>query len=76
MTSLQRHIQPLADALRTPGPGHTEAVERGLAEIPVVVTVGQWRIANRCFLKFANGFGLMSKSTDWEPQVGILWELR
>jgi hypothetical protein len=53
-----------------------EGGETGAPDEWVFVTAGQWRIANRFFLKFANGFGLMSKSTDWEPQVGILWELR
>jgi hypothetical protein len=53
-----------------------EGGETGAPDEWVFVTAGQWRIANRFFLKFANGFGLMSKSTDWEPQIGILWELR
>ncbi len=53
-----------------------EGGETGAPDEWVFVTAGQWRIANRFFLKFANGFGLMSKSTDWEPQVGILWEIR
>jgi len=53
-----------------------EGGETGAPDEWVFVTAGQWRIANRFFLKFANGFGLMSKSTDWEPQVGILWAVR
>ena len=53
-----------------------EGGETGAMDEWVFVTAGQWRIANGCYLKLANGFGLMSKSTDWEPQVGMLWELR
>jgi hypothetical protein len=53
-----------------------EGGETGAPDEWVFVTAAQWRIANRFYLKFANGLGLMSKSTDWEPQVGILWELR
>jgi hypothetical protein len=52
-----------------------EGGETGAPDEWVFVTAGQWRIANGCYLKLANGFGLMSKSTDWEPQVGILWEI-
>lgn len=33
MTTLERFIQQLADALRAPGPGHTQNVERCLVEI-------------------------------------------
>jgi len=52
-----------------------EGGEGGAPDEWVFVTAGQWRIASGCFLKFANGFGLMSKSTDWEPQLGILLEV-
>jgi hypothetical protein len=53
-----------------------EGGETGAMDEWVFVTAGQWRIANGFYVKLANGFGLMSKSTDWEPQVGMLWELR
>src|SRR6267378_2648627 len=53
-----------------------EGGETGAPDEWVFVTAGQWRIANGCYLKLANAVGLMSKSTDWEPQVGILWEIR
>jgi hypothetical protein len=53
-----------------------EGGETGAPDEWVFVTAGQWRIGKSFFVKFANGFGLMSKSTDWEPQVGILWEIR
>jgi len=49
-----------------------EGGETGAPDEWVLVTAGQWRISNRAFLKLSNGFGLMSKSTDWEPQVGIM----
>jgi hypothetical protein len=53
-----------------------EGGETGAMDEWVFVTAAQWRIANGCYLKLANGFGIASKSTDWEPQVGILWEIR
>jgi hypothetical protein len=53
-----------------------EGGETGALDEWTFVTAGQWRIANGCYVKFANGFGLMSKSTDWEPQVGLLFEVR
>jgi hypothetical protein len=49
-----------------------EGGETGAPDEWVFVTAGQWRIANGCYLKLANAVGLMSKSTDWEPQVGVL----
>jgi hypothetical protein len=52
-----------------------EGGEGGAMDEWTFVTAGQWRIASRCYLKFANGFGLASKSTDWEPQLGILFEI-
>lgn len=32
----------------------------------------QWRIRHSFFLKLDNAIGLMSKSTDWAPELGIL----
>jgi len=49
-----------------------EGGEGGAPDEFVLVTAAQWRISNRAFLKLSNGLGLMSKSTDWEPQVGIM----
>ena len=53
-----------------------EGGESGALDEWVFVTAGQWRIANGCYLKLANAVGLAWKATDWEPQVGILWEIR
>jgi hypothetical protein len=33
----------------------------------------QVRIADRVFLKFDNQLGIMSKSTDWAPQLGVMF---
>ena len=52
-----------------------EGGETGAPDEWVFVTAGQWRIANGCYLKLANAVGLMSKSTDWEPQIGILLQV-
>jgi len=35
----------------------------------------QWRLTPGVFLKFDNAVGLMSKATDWETQIGLLWQL-
>jgi len=55
------------------------AVEGGEGGAPdefVFVTAAQWRVSRGVFVKFANAVGLMSKSTDWEPQLGVLFALR
>ena len=49
-----------------------EGGETGAPDEWVLVTAAQWRLTRGAFLKFSNGVGLMSKSTDWEPQVGVL----
>lgn len=49
-----------------------EGGETGAPDEWILVTAGQWRISRNTFLKLSNGFGLMSKSTDWEPQLGVL----
>ncbi|HZE94652.1 MAG TPA: hypothetical protein VEZ49_08060 [Gemmatimonadales bacterium] len=49
-----------------------EGGEGGAMDEWVFVTAAQWRISNRAFLKLSNGFGVAPKSTDWEPQVGIM----
>jgi hypothetical protein len=51
------------------------AVEGGEGGAPddwVLVSAAGWRIGDGVYLKFANAIGLFSKSTDWEPQVGVL----
>jgi len=53
-----------------------EGGESGALDEWTFVTAGQWRIANGAYLKFANGLGLASKSTDWEPQIGLVFEIR
>jgi hypothetical protein len=52
-----------------------EGGETGAPDEWVFVTAGQWRVAHHAYLKLANAVGLMSKSTDWEPQIGILFDL-
>lgn len=54
------------------------AVEGGEGGAPdefVLVTSFQARVARRAVLNFGNSFGLMSKSTDLEPYVGVRFEL-
>ena len=53
-----------------------EGGEGGAPDDWVLVTAGRWRIARGLDLKFANGLGLFSKSTDWEGQVGLLLTVR
>ena len=55
------------------------AVEGGEGGAPdefVFVTSFQARLARSVVLNFGNSFGLMSKSTDLEPYVGLRFELR
>ena len=52
-----------------------EGGENGALDEWTLVTAADWRIADGWFLKVANAAGLMSKSTDWEPQIGVLLEL-
>ena len=49
-----------------------EGGEGGAPDEFVFVTAAQWRVARGMFVKLANSVGLMSKSTDWEPQLGLL----
>jgi hypothetical protein len=54
------------------------AVEGGEGGAPdefVFVTSFQARLARRAVLNFGNSFGLMSKSTDLEPYIGVRLEL-
>ena len=49
-----------------------EGGEGGAPDEFVFVTAAQWRLTRGAFVKLANSVGLMSKSTDWEPQLGVL----
>jgi len=48
-----------------------EGGEGGAPDDWVFVSAGAWRIARGLDLKFVNGVGLFSKSTDWESQIGL-----
>lgn len=52
-----------------------EGGEGGAPDEFVLVTSFHARIARHAVLSFGNSFGLMSKSTDLEPYVGVLFEL-
>jgi hypothetical protein len=49
-----------------------EGGETGAMDEWDLVAGVQWRIRDSFFLKFANAIGLMSKSTDWAPELGIV----
>ena len=72
-TSLE-YLRQLSPAWRV-----LAAIEGGEGGAPddwVLVTATRWRIAHGLDLKFANGLGLFSKSTDWESQIGLLFSLK
>lgn len=50
------------------------AVEGTQDEVSLITEV-QWHLTRNVFLRLNNGFGLTSKATDWEPEVGILFTL-
>jgi hypothetical protein len=50
------------------------AVEGTQDEVSLITEV-QWHLGRNVFLRLNNGFGLTSKATDWEPEVGILFTL-
>jgi len=50
------------------------AVEGTSDEVSLITEV-QWFLTPRVFLKLGTGFGLTSKATDWEPEVGIVFTL-
>ena len=52
-----------------------EGGETGAPDEFVLVTSLQWRASRHAVVGLANSFGFMEKSTDWEPQVGIRFEL-
>jgi hypothetical protein len=52
-----------------------EGGETGAMDEWNLVAGVRWRIRDRFFLKVDNAIGLMSKSTDWAPEVGVVWAL-
>ena len=52
-----------------------EGGETGAMDEWDLVAGVRWRIRDRFFLKLDNAVGLMSKSTDWAPEVGVVWSL-
>ncbi len=49
-----------------------EGGEGGAPDDWTFVSGGRWRLTDGLFLKFDNALGLLSKSTDWESQLGIV----
>ena len=52
-----------------------EGGETGAMDEWDLVAGVRWRIRDRFFLKLDNAIGLASKSTDWAPEVGVVWSL-
>ena len=52
-----------------------EGGETGAMDEWDLVAGVRWRIRDRFFLKLDNAIGLMSKSTDWAPELGVVWSL-
>ena len=52
-----------------------EGGEGGAPDDYGLIAAAHWRIARGLDLKIFNAVGLMSKATDWETQVGLLWTL-
>jgi hypothetical protein len=52
-----------------------EGGEGGALDEWTFVSAGRWRVARGVDIKFANAFGLQSKSTDWETQLGLMFTL-
>ena len=53
-----------------------EGGEGGAPDDWTFVSGGRWHIGNGYYFKLDTAVGLMSKSTDWESQVGIMLETR
>jgi len=53
-----------------------EGGENGAPDEWTLVSAAGWRVRDGLYLKFANALGVFSKSTDWEPQIGVLWAIR
>ena len=52
-----------------------EGGEGGAPDDYGLIAAAHWHIARGLDLKFFNAVGLMSKATDWEAQLGLLWTL-
>ncbi len=52
-----------------------EGGETGAMDEWDLVAGVRWQIRDRFFLKLDNAVGLASKSTDWAPEVGLVWSL-
>ena len=52
-----------------------EGGETGAMDEWDLVAGVRWRVRDSFFLKLDNAIGLMSKSTDWAPELGIVWSL-
>ena len=52
-----------------------EGGETGAMDEWDLVAGVRWRIRDRFFLKLDNAIGLMPKSTDWAPELGVVWSL-
>jgi hypothetical protein len=52
-----------------------EGGEGGALDDYALVSGVRWRVGRGLYFKFDNVVGLMSKATDWESQVGLLFEL-
>jgi hypothetical protein len=52
-----------------------EGGEGGALDDYTFVSGVRWRLGRGLYFKFDNVIGLMSKATDWESQVGVLFEL-
>ncbi len=48
------------------------AVEGTQDEVSLITEL-QWHLARNAFLRINNGFGITSKATDWEPEIGLLF---
>jgi hypothetical protein len=52
-----------------------EGGEGGAPDDYGLVAAAHWRVARGLDLKLFNAVGLMSKATDWETQLGLMWTL-
>jgi hypothetical protein len=48
---------------------------QGAADELTLITEAQWHISERTFIRFNQEVGLTPASTDWEPQLGILFTI-
>ena len=40
-----------------------------------LITEAQWHVSQNAFIRFNNGLGLTSKSTDWAPEIGVVFSI-